>query len=326
MKPLSARLAFPDTLEPSLNETAALTRLVLEQEIHQGFRARLSVSVTRSATSDVLGLRGHHVTVHLDDEPFLPQIHGLVESVRMRISEDADRQFLDLEVVSVAERLRHSRRQRIFHDRTVEQIVQEVFAGHPEAEPPSHATERGKTVREYVVQYGESDWDFVRWLLAEGGMVLLTDPGSARTIVASDTTLEHFAPTSLPFRSHAGLEQSSEPAIRAASLSTSLVPDAVVVRAFDDARPRVDLEGRANRKAPHLVGEGRGGSSGREWFEYEGRAFDSSVSASAHAAQLREELTREEERIDCESTAALTAGSHLTVTHAPHELGASTSS
>lgn len=320
MTPLSARIAFPEALDASLDGAAAVTRVVLEQEIHQGFRAKLSLSVPRGAATDLLSLRGHHLTVHLDDEPFVPRIHGLVESVRMRIGEDADRRFFDVDLVSIGERLRHSRRHRIFHDQTVEQIVQQVFSAHDEVEPPAHATERGKIVREYVVQYGESDWDFVRRVLAEGGMVLLTDPGSTRSIVTSDTTREHFAAVTLPFRSHAGLEQSPSPAIRAASLSACLVPDAVVVRAFDDARPRLDLEGRAGRDAPRLAGIGRGGMAGREWFEYEPRSFESSSSGAAHAEQLREELVREEERVECESTAALPAGAHVSITGAPHEL------
>ncbi len=60
---------------------------------------------------------------------------------------------------------------RVFNDLTTEQIVEKIFADHGLIRPAfKFALQGDYKPRNYCVQYGESDWDFVSRLLEEEGM------------------------------------------------------------------------------------------------------------------------------------------------------------
>src|SRR5690606_13345732 len=75
--------------------------------------------------------------------------------------------------------LRHGRDTRIFQDKTVPAVLQEVLteALSPYGRKVQVDVLRAYPEREYTVQYQESDFDFVHRLMEEEGIIYYFDPG-----------------------------------------------------------------------------------------------------------------------------------------------------
>ena len=312
----------PSGLEPWADRLV-ITRLLLEQEIHHGFHGVVELRSNDDLAERVMGLRGEIVTLVFDDEPLLPSVRALVSAVRLLVWDGGDNHAFELAVRSPAELLRQSRRQRIFHGTRTQNIVRRVFEDYPGLVAPRFSGTSGVSEREYVVQYGESDWDFVRRLLADDGMALITDPASDGVLCTDHVGAGELGTAEVPFRGASRLDHGSAPAVESAWIEGQLVPEAVVVRAYDESRPALQLEGRHGaRQAGFLPLAGGAARPQREWYEFETHAFASASDSAARAQQLREELTREEERVVCRTTFSYPAGALLSITGAPRELPA----
>lgn len=75
--------------------------------------------------------------------------------------------------------MRHGQDSRVFEKRTAPQIVEEVFkeALAPFGRKVRLNLSRTYAVREYCVQYRESDWDFVQRLMSDEGFTFYFDEG-----------------------------------------------------------------------------------------------------------------------------------------------------
>lgn len=121
----------------------------------------LAAALRKPALLTILG-------VHDGDSP--RYVHGLVHSASQGRQDDR----VSLYHIRVAPRvwpLLHRKDCRIFQEKTTQQIVQEVLkaAGVP-AGATRFSLSEALPVRGYCVQYRESDWDFIRRLLAEDGL------------------------------------------------------------------------------------------------------------------------------------------------------------
>ncbi len=120
--------------------------------------------------------------------------------------------------------MRHGQDSRVFENRTAPQILEEVFK---EALEPFWREVRlnlGRTyaVREYCVQYKESDWDFVQRLMADEGISFYFDDGEKEadreTVVLVDSndsfpeipTMGSDAETVLPLSADRSTEPDSQ--------------------------------------------------------------------------------------------------------------------
>jgi type VI secretion system secreted protein VgrG len=310
---------LPITLAPAAPELETLvgdlvcTAATLEQAIHEGYELRVEVLAPASRSQDLLRLREQHVTVHLEGEPFLPRVAGVVHRVRALITDAEGPIRYELHVRPAAWAMSNTRRKRIFHDKTTKQIAALVLASHSGVPTPSFHGMEDRPKREYTVQYDESDWDFVRRLLADDGLALLTEIDTGKPVITADTRLETMPAVSVPFAPHAG-HAAQTPFVERLTTDTRVVPKSVVVRAFDESHPLVELEGRAGMSlaAP--------GEPPNEVYAFEADAFRSHEAAQARAAQLLEELESEGEQIVLLTSFAAPPGCHLEVTGTPIDL------
>ncbi len=190
----------------------------------------------------------------------------------------------------------------IFQDLTATQVAAVVLAEGFAPWQRTHRddTQRAMPVREYCVQYNESDLDFVLRLLAEEGVGFYFDHSGEReemvlfdanTSCAPVTTMDGAALTIQgPEAGTAAVET-----VRDFDLVNSLRSTSSVVRDFDWTQPRLDL----TRETRGADGNGRD----REVYEYPGPLTIGEYSDPAYAAEdgaaqsrLRRQLFKSRER------------------------------
>lgn len=136
---------------------------------------------------------------------------------------------------------------RVFQDKSAPDIAKEVLegAGIPTGDQQWML---GGTYpkRKYTSQYRETDFDFVRRLLAEEGIAFFVDSSSGKDIVVLfDGPAEAVeGAKELVFRAAEGLLGTHD-AITALSQETNTAPGCVVLRDYDFERPRLKMESKA---------------------------------------------------------------------------------
>ena len=172
---------------------------------------------------------------------------------------------------------------RIFQQKTVPAILQEVFDG---AQIPKKsvrmALQASYADREYVVQYQESDWAFASRLMEQEGIfyyfehgeddhvLVLSDDASVHKPMAGDPTLE--------LRPTAGLVTDEE-FVASFEYAESVAIGAIQVRDFSFKTPRVNLDGQARADRDLDL----------ELFEYPGDYHASAVATRFAKVRLGEE-------------------------------------
>src|SRR5262249_38856973 len=138
--------------------------------------------------------------------------------------------------------LTHRKGHRLFQHLSVPDIAKKIL-GEWGIEPIVKLTQAHPKLP-MRTQYGETDYDFVRRLLAEARISFLFDgqDGEQTKLVLSDAP--HTADTKgeLPFHRDAGLA-SGTPHVDHVTVSEKVVPARVTSRDFDFRRPRYGLSG-----------------------------------------------------------------------------------
>jgi len=141
--------------------------------------------------------------------------------------------------------LTHRRNYRIFQHLSVPQIVQKLL-GEWQLPHEMKLDAAAFPVREYTVQYGESDHDFIRRLLVDAGISysFLTPAGakeSMMTLTDMPTAVTP-RPLPLPFLRSASMAEKSEH-VAAVNIQKLVKATRAVVRDFDFRRPSFPLAG-----------------------------------------------------------------------------------
>jgi type VI secretion system secreted protein VgrG len=155
---------------------------------------------------------------------------------------------------------------RIFQNKTVPEIVKEVFADHPVALFEDGLT--GKYAkREYCVQYRETDFDFVSRLLEEEGIYYYFDHQDGRhTLKLVDSYSGHKAlenKASIAYYPPGRAVRTDEEYIQAWTYAQDIQPGAVALEDYDFTKPKADLKVTAKHVQKH-------DSADYEWFDYPG--------------------------------------------------------
>ena len=152
-----------------------LLRMDGDEELSGGFEWRIE-ALSADRDIDLHGLLGSHATVEIHMQSGVRFFDGIVmEAVHMGFGEHGTRYNLVLrDWLRVAELRRN---QRIFHDKTVIEIVQEVLGAYSDLGDPhlEVKTEASYPKLEYTVQYNESDADFIRRQLERHGITWYWD-------------------------------------------------------------------------------------------------------------------------------------------------------
>lgn len=147
---------------------------------------------------------------------------------------------------------------RIFQNKTVPQIVKQVFADYPMAAFEDRLT-AGYRSWDYCVQYRETDYAFVNRLLEQEGIFyFFTHADGKHTLILADrdSVAEHISNYDrVPFYppEDAGIRERDH--VSQWLAGQEVRSGACVLRDFDFEKPRADLESRRQAPRPHALAE-----------------------------------------------------------------------
>jgi type VI secretion system secreted protein VgrG len=157
---------------------------------------------------------------------------------------------------------------RVFQDITVPDLITELFAVHGVTVKKQLGRD-SYAPREYLVQYNETDFNFLSRLMEHEGIYyyFVHDEGSHTLMLVDANTFHHELPghEQIPFSAsghHPG-GQGSREYIDAWSAGMQVEPGAYAAKDFDFEKPRAPLLSIANVPNPHA-------HAGLEMFEYPG--------------------------------------------------------
>lgn len=162
------RLITLRTALPALNLVA--TRLVMREAEGQGFELILD-AVSTSAYLPLKTLIGEQMTVGLRqaDGTYAPW-HGYVTEAA-QLGSDGGLARYRLVMAPWVDMLKLRRDSFVFQDKTVPQILDDIFADYPQAQWRWELADASALrTRSLCIQYRESDWAFVQRLLASEGL------------------------------------------------------------------------------------------------------------------------------------------------------------
>jgi len=170
----------------------------------------------------------------------------------------------------------------IYQDQTVPQILESVLRAHgfTSEDYDLRGITKSYATREYVVQYQETDFNFVsRWLEHEGifyyfkeGKVIFTDNSAVLDFIRGEAAVIYRPP--------AGLESAGTDSIRTVAIRQQMMPAGVVLKDYNWRKPGLNLMARSK-----AVDTGRG-----HVMEYGNHFKDSSE--AKQLAQIRAEEIR----------------------------------
>ncbi len=209
--------------------------------------------------------------------------------------------------------LRHTRRSRIFQQKTLPEIIQHVL---DEGQVKYSVELQGSySPRDYCVQYRESDFDFVSRLMEELGIfyffrheqgsheMVIGDSPSAHTPILGDPAI--------PFREMAGMAADEE-VVYEFSGKLEVVPGAVALRDFDFLRPSLDMT---------VDNQASEGDAALEVYDYPGKYEDPGPGKDVAKIRLEELRAPEEVAWGQSQSRRLSPGSTFELTgHAEPEL------
>lgn len=256
-----------------------------EEEISRPFQAEVTVAIPPAADVDPAKLLGQKaaLAIHLaDSDRFL---HGIVS--RIQAWEEAGalelKRRLRIRIVPTLWKLSQVRDDRIFQGKTIPAIVQEVLSGGGVAVKAKLSA--SYPARDYVVQFGETDLDFVSRLLEEVGIFYFFEHTSgAETLVladGNDACPDIAGEARLVYRDPSGLVAEEE-FLDAFSSRLEIRTGAVALRDYDPLRPGLDLTARAQAAADAKL----------ERYEYPGGYVDPAAARAIVKVRLEEERAR----------------------------------
>ncbi len=180
---------------------------------------------------------------------------------------------------------------RIWQDKTVPQIVKQIFADHGFTDV-SESLSESYPPRPYCVQYRETCFNFVSRLLEQEGIYyFFRHENGKHTLVLADSASAHepLRDEEIPFEP-AGLDEGGE-CISDWQISSQVQPGAVAQTDYDFTAPKKDLKAASKIERSH-------GGAGFEIFDYPG-AYTESGDGERYARVRIEELQASQETVRC---------------------------
>lgn len=190
-------------------DTLSLLRFDGSDHLNDLFEYRVE-ALAVSSDLDFDALIGTHATVEIEAREGTQHFDGIVTQARWAgVGENGHRYDLTLRPwFWLASRRRN---QRIFHNRTVVQILQELLADYAQLGDPALEVQLSQDypVLEYTVQYRESDLDFARRQMERAGISFhFRHAMGSHTLVLTDDVLAHEEIGARPYKSYDGHHQS----------------------------------------------------------------------------------------------------------------------
>ena len=189
-------------------DTLSLLRFDGSDHLNDLFEYRVEALAIREDL-DFDALVGTHATVEIEAHEQMRPFDGIVTSARWAgVGENGHRYDLTLRPwFWLAGRRRN---QRIFHNKTVVQIIQELLSDYAALGDPALEIKLSKDypTLEYTVQYRESDLDFARRQMERHGISFhFKHAMGSHTLVLTDDALAHEEIGARPFKRYDGHHQ-----------------------------------------------------------------------------------------------------------------------
>ncbi|HXJ84285.1 MAG TPA: type VI secretion system tip protein TssI/VgrG [Candidatus Methylomirabilis sp.] len=202
---------------------------------------------------------------------------------------------------------------RIFQEKTVPEIIKEVFADHAVAVFEDDLTGT-YAKREYCVQYRETDFNFVSRLMEEEGIYYYLEHGDGRHVLklvdsySGHKTLDNVA--TIPYYPPHRQSHADEEYIHAWTFAQSIQPGAAALVDYDHLKPKADLTVKAKLMEPHEHAD-------YEVFDYPGEYVQ--IDDGEHFVRARiDELHAQFDRAQAEcNVREIAFGRLFTLTNAP---------
>ncbi|WP_437309841.1 type VI secretion system Vgr family protein [Sorangium sp. So ce388] len=268
---------------------------------------------------DLSSVVGEEIVVELNTEPFLKKVHGIVRRVRQLSAEPTGVSRYELVVVPPLWLTTRGADHRIFQHLTADEVCKVVVGayGGRILAPSSLVTSPDRPAREYRVQYGETDFDFISRALSEEGLISYFDHGSGSTdwVLTEDTAFTDDGAPRVPFVPPADTGMSApEPTVSFIAITSSIETSMVTVRDYDFRKPEYVLEQRAEASQKAFVREAT-----LERYEFSTNRFTAASEKQGEALARRylDEARSERRTLECHTSFALGAGGRFTVERHP---------
>jgi type VI secretion system secreted protein VgrG len=272
---------------------------VVEGHVVESLGALYQVTLelcTSDQAADFGALLGARGTLLICRGPRTRRLCGVVRRVE-RLSSWGDQRRGRVVLVPALWALSKRTDSRVFQNLTVLQIAREILKEAGLADPPLRdATTREHPVREYCVQYRETDLDFLCRLLEDEGITLyFNHDGSAEVPVLADSPSYGIVPTidrrPVPF-SPGQAELAHVEIVQRLDFSQELRSTGATVRDYDFTRPAAEIE--MVKSAPRGDGGPRPRYASMNRFTF--GDYDEGVHAYAsHDGARRAELLHQDE-------------------------------
>lgn len=254
-------------------------------------------------------LVGQQALVTLPDQPFLPRVRGLVRRARQLTSEPTGLSAYEIVVVPALWLTTRRSHHFIYQNKTSLDIVAEVLARYGGRIPaPIVKVAQPPARREYVAQYGESDFDFITRLLAEDGLPSFFDASIGAgdwTIVGDTTLLRSSLDTPIDFVPPSQLSTDrTRPHVVGVRGTGRITTTRANLRDFDADNPRLALEGVARADEAELFAN----EADLEDSDFAVGDFRSVREGDALAGRRLSAQASRRVRATCATTFALAAG------------------
>ena len=298
----------------------AVHRYEIRDALSEIFEVTLFVASTE-LSADMQQVVGHEITIQFKDEPYLDQMAGIVRRARQLTSvlsnNDGDGSaYYELVVVPPLWLATRRRDCRIFEKKSVTTIAAEVLSAYtPRQDAPQDKLVAKPEPREYCVQYGESDHQFIARIYAEEGVVTRFDhsAGSVLTLMDDTATQSHEVTGSITFDAASQLSK-GEAHVSNVLVSAEIETSWVTLRDYDHENPRLDpLEGKEHPfDAGYFTREAR-----LEAYSYGVGRFRSSKEGDPQAERELSARRAGARTFTCEASFAMPPGHRFTLSGHP---------
>ena len=314
---LDVTLTVPDSKVTGFS----VHRYAYTDVLNEVFELTLDVTNTEPDI-DFRALVGLPITVDLNDEPFVKRLTGIVRRIRQLTAEPTGISKYEIVVVSAVWLTTRGTDHRIFQNQTVDEICRSIVAEYNgRIDEPFVSPDPRRPKREYCVQYGETDFDFMMRVLAEDGMAACFDhPARSQWMLLGQVNLlQNDLPAPIPFIPPSGSALPAPvPHVSSIATTSDVETASVVVRGYDFQNPRFSLQTQSTTtatKQPAFDVE-----ADLEHYEFAvGRFTTKTVQDQGRLVPdgILEERRAERRVLECRTNFALAAGAHFTVENHP---------
>jgi len=187
-----------------------------------------------------------------DGGEIVARVHGITREVKIRVSPNQKTGAAELWIVPRIWTLTQSRQNQIFLDRTLPEIIAEKLtaAGFEEATDFVLALQDRYPAREFVVQYRESDLDFITRLCEHAGVTLFFDHDTGRDRIVFTDGGDAYEAAKIPGGTIRYEPEDDRHAAFEVVETFRRVSERVLVHDYNYRSPQVGLEATARTERP----------------------------------------------------------------------------